>query len=57
VATCGGNVPLSPDGQHMALNLMFGGTEVLMDSASALGERRFPTLLDLAMMKDIGYEL
>jgi hypothetical protein len=53
----GGKVPLAPDHGHLPLNLLFNGKEVLMDAASAKGERSFPSALDLALLQDIGYEL
>lgn len=56
VATYGRNVPLSPDRAHLAANVKYGGLGVLMDPSSAKGERRFPTPLELAILKDIGYE-
>lgn len=57
VSTHGGNVPMASDRSHVPNTVSSGGKEMLMDPSHSKGKRTFPTALDLALLKDIGYEL
>jgi hypothetical protein len=50
----GGPVPMSEDG-HLMKDLTFEGEYPIMESGTALGQRKVITALDLAMLEDIGY--
>ncbi|NJR39407.1 MAG: hypothetical protein HC781_12050 [Leptolyngbyaceae cyanobacterium CSU_1_4] len=55
----GGNpLPLQPGGAHIRDGYEFGGSgEVLMDPTSSSGGRQLPTLLDAAILDDVGYTI
>jgi hypothetical protein len=53
----GGRIPLADDLSHPRDGVVSDGHDVLMDPAAITGTRHFPTPLDLAILKDIGYEL
>ncbi len=56
-ALFGGEVPLAADGGHFATSTALRGEETLMDPGGESGRRKRPTPLDLAVLKDLGYEL
>jgi Bacterial pre-peptidase C-terminal domain len=54
----GSPLPLQPGGAHIRDSYEFGGTgETLMDPTSSSGGRQLPTLLDAAVLDDIGYTI
>lgn len=52
-----GNVPLSQDGAHWSTDLMDDGRETIMDPDQRSGTRKTSTLLDLAALDDIGWDV
>jgi hypothetical protein len=50
----GGPVPMEADG-HLQEDLTYDGQYPIMESGTALGQRKTITALDLAMLEDIGY--
>ncbi|HAN31474.1 MAG TPA: hypothetical protein DCQ06_07740, partial [Myxococcales bacterium] len=57
VEVFGGPVPLEADARHIKNGLMSGGTEARMDPSTKKGTRKWPTPVDIAILKDIGYEI
>ena len=54
----GNSIPLySQDTSHIQEDFLFNGAENLMDPTTTVGDRKFPTELELAMLVDIGYQL
>ena len=53
----GGPVPLTADLGHFAMGTTSDGVKTLMDPGQPNGARFTPTRLDLAVFKDIGYQL
>ncbi|MBW4514263.1 MAG: hypothetical protein KME11_03460 [Timaviella obliquedivisa GSE-PSE-MK23-08B] len=55
----GGNpLPLQPGGAHIRDGYEFGGSgETLMDPTSSSGGRQLPTILDAAILDDVGYTI
>jgi len=54
-ALFGGPLPLTADQAHVPNATMSGGTRLLMDSSDAPGTRYLPTLLDQAVLEDLGH--
>jgi Bacterial pre-peptidase C-terminal domain len=59
LAVNGGNpLPLQPGGAHIREGYEFGGSgETLMDPTSSSGGRQLPTMLDAAILDDVGYTI
>ena len=59
LAVNGGNpLPLHPGGAHIRDGYEFGGSgETLMDPSSGSGGRQLPTVLDAAVLDDVGYTI
>jgi hypothetical protein len=59
LAVNGGNpLPLQPGGAHIRDGYEFGGSgEILMDPTSSSGGRQLPTMLDAAVLDDVGYTI
>ncbi|MCY7284735.1 MAG: hypothetical protein LH679_15165, partial [Cyanobacteria bacterium CAN_BIN43] len=59
LAVNGGNpLPLQPGGAHIRDGYEFRGSgEALMDSSSGSGGRQLPTILDAAVLDDVGYTI
>ncbi len=59
LAVNGGNpLPLQPGGAHIRDGYEFGGSgETLMDPTSSSGGRQLPTILDAAVLDDVGYTI
>lgn len=59
LAVNGGNpLPLQPGGAHIRDGYEFGGSgETLMDPSSGSGGRQLPTILDAAVLDDVGYTI
>jgi hypothetical protein len=55
----GGNpMPLSNDAGHIRQGYQFGGSgEPLMSPTADVGQRKLPTVLDLAVLNDLGYSV
>jgi hypothetical protein len=51
----GAPIPLAGDKSHV--EDAFAGDSVLMDPSQTTGQRKMPTVYDLAMLADIGYEI
>jgi hypothetical protein len=56
VAVHGGPVPLSADSRHIAKGVLSDGRKPVMDPTDSAGERSVITSLDLAILRDIGYQ-
>jgi len=56
MAANGGPVPLTPDGKHIAAGLLSEGKRPVMDESDSAGARSEITSLDLAILRDIGYQ-
>ncbi len=50
-------IPLSPDFRHVQEGFSLSGSEDLLDPSIAAGVRKLPSGLDLAILRDIGYEI
>ncbi|MCU0565272.1 MAG: pre-peptidase C-terminal domain-containing protein [Oculatellaceae cyanobacterium Prado106] len=59
IALNGGNpIPLQSGGAHILDGYEFGGSgETLMDPTSSSGGRQLPTMLDAAILNDLGYQI
>jgi hypothetical protein len=59
IATNGGSpIPLQSGGAHIRDGYEFGGSgESLMDPTSSSGGRQLPTILDAAILDDVGYTI
>jgi len=59
LAVNGGNpLPLQPGSAHIRDGYEFGGSgETLMDPTSSSGGRQLPTILDAAILDDVGYTI
>ncbi len=62
VASFGANIPLEADGAHWlngtkSLTLAGVTQEAMMDPSITIGTRKLPTQLDLAALKDVGWQI